>query len=192
MWTRNPTARAARAAEAALDELAARARRSRPLRRRSRPVRRRLAAFLVRRAREMAGLRESGKSAGLYRLQAVRHHLLAIGAELLADLTDIVFLTLDEVRALLDERPGNTDTLIVRRRALHLRESRRRYAPEALLSDGTDLETVLPPPTASSAPPTSPARQNDHIPPTDDRNRPPSPPGGTVVVDGSAGTVELC
>ncbi|MGK5685511.1 PEP/pyruvate-binding domain-containing protein [Actinoplanes sp. URMC 104] len=133
-------ARAAEQAEATLRELAVRARRRRP-------VRGRLAVFLLRRARRLAGLREAGKFAGLYRLAEMRRHLLAAGADLVAagvleQPGDIMFLTLDEAAAAV--RDGVLPVSIVARRARHDRESRRRSVPVGLLSDGTDVETLLP------------------------------------------------
>ncbi|MCM4077752.1 PEP/pyruvate-binding domain-containing protein [Paractinoplanes hotanensis] len=148
-------ARAAERAEATLLELGARARRHRP-------VRGRLAIFLLGRARRLAGLRETGKFAGLYRLAEMRRHLLAVGADLtaagvLSRPGDIMFLTLDEAdnaartaRTLrtgdaFDGDPGSGHRqLIADRRAEYDRESRRRSVPVALLSDGTDIEAVLP------------------------------------------------
>ncbi|WP_203832851.1 PEP/pyruvate-binding domain-containing protein, partial [Actinoplanes lobatus] len=90
-------AHAAERAEAALADLAVRARRRRP-------VRGTLAVFLLRRARELAGLRESGKFAGLYRLAADRRRLLETGALLvaagrLAEPADIMFLNPGEAAA---------------------------------------------------------------------------------------------
>ncbi|MEV4639830.1 PEP/pyruvate-binding domain-containing protein [Actinoplanes sp. NPDC049548] len=138
-------AAAAATAEATLRDIARRARR--------RPVRGRIAVFLLRRARALAGLREAGKFAGLYRLRSVRDQLLLIGAELTAagrleQADDIMFLTLDEVRAAL---PGDTGlhAVVARRRAEHRRELRRRTVPVALLSDGTDVEALLPAPPAT-------------------------------------------
>ncbi|GHJ52987.1 phosphoenolpyruvate synthase [Nonomuraea sp. TT08I-71] len=133
-------ARAAATAEATLADLAARARR--------RPVRGRLAVFLLRRARSLAGLRESGKFAGLYRLREMRRQLLLIGADLadaglLTSPDDIMFLTLDEVDDAVHRGTDQRDT-VAARRATHRRELRRRTVPVALLSDGTDLEAVLP------------------------------------------------
>ncbi|MFC3501595.1 PEP/pyruvate-binding domain-containing protein [Micromonospora krabiensis] len=137
-------ARAAATAEAALDDLVARARRRRP-------IRGRLAGFLLRRARSLAGLREAGKFGGLYRLREMRRQLLLIGADLsdhglLARPDDIMFLTLDEVAAAVDDRVDHRST-VTARRAVHRRELRRRTVPVALLSDGTDLEAVRPTPS---------------------------------------------
>jgi rifampicin phosphotransferase len=134
-------ARAAAAAEAALPGLIARARRRRP-------VRGRLAGFLLHRARALAGLRETGKFAGLYRLRAMREQLLIIGADLaagglLAAPGDIVFLTLDEVHSAVHQGADHRDTVTARRR-VHQRELLRKRVPVALLSDGTDVEAVLP------------------------------------------------
>ncbi|MGN9778937.1 PEP/pyruvate-binding domain-containing protein [Micromonospora sp. H33] len=141
-------ARAAATAEATLADLTTRARR--------RPVRGRIAVFLLRRARALAGLREAGKFAGLYRLREMRRQLLFIGADLadaklLARPDDIMFLTLDEVHDAVRLGTDHRDT-VAARVATHRRELRRRTVPVALLSDGTDLETVLPaPPTAEGA-----------------------------------------
>ncbi|SIN41579.1 PEP/pyruvate-binding domain-containing protein [Micromonospora cremea] len=133
--------RAAAAAETALAELAARARRRRP-------VRGRIAVFLLRRARSLAGLREAGKFAGLYPLRETRRQLLLIGADLTAtglleQPDDIMFLTLDEAEAAVHRSTDHRAT-VASRRAEHRRELRRRSVPVALLSDGTDVEAILP------------------------------------------------
>ncbi|MER7441938.1 PEP/pyruvate-binding domain-containing protein [Micromonospora avicenniae] len=140
-------ARAAATAEATLDRLVVRARRRRP-------VRGRLAGFLLRRARSLAGLREAGKFGGLYRLREMRRQLLLIGAELaagglLARPDDIMFLNLDEVAAAVHQGTDHRST-VTARRAVHERELRRRTVPVALLSDGTDLEAALPAPTGTA------------------------------------------
>ncbi|GAA3958981.1 PEP/pyruvate-binding domain-containing protein [Actinoplanes auranticolor] len=134
-------ARAAVTAEARLTELVARARRRRP-------VRGRLAGFLLRRARLLAGLRETGKFAGLYPLREMRRQLLLLGADLTAagrldQPDDIMFVTLDEAGTDADLR-----AVAAARKLVHQRESRRRAVPVALLSDGTDVEAVLPVPPA--------------------------------------------
>ncbi|GAB2574995.1 phosphoenolpyruvate synthase [Paractinoplanes abujensis] len=134
-------ARAAERAEATLGELAVRARRRRP-------VRGRLAIFLLGRARRLAGLREAGKFAGLYRLAEMRRHLLAAGADLVASgqlnrADDIMFLTLDEADAGAGGTSSRLRELVAERRAWYERECRRRSVPVALFSDGTDVETVI-------------------------------------------------
>ncbi|MEU8570669.1 PEP/pyruvate-binding domain-containing protein [Streptomyces pathocidini] len=140
---------AAARAEAMLAELALRARRAHRLRGR-------LAGFFLRRSRELAGLREAGKFAGLYALRDRRRRLLLIGAELhaqglLSRADDVMFLTLPELRTAV---AGGGDALgetVAARRATYDRELRRRTVPVALLSDGTDVETLLPPRTAHGA-----------------------------------------
>ena len=136
-----PDVRFARAAAEAASML-------RSLAGRRRGVRGRLGIFLLRRARELAGLREAGKFAGLYRLQAMRQQLLLIGAELtkagrLTAPDDIMFLTLAEagaaVRDGVDQR-----AVAARAREVHQAEGRRPGVPVALYSDGTDVETLLP------------------------------------------------
>ncbi|MEV0152518.1 PEP/pyruvate-binding domain-containing protein [Micromonospora sp. NPDC050686] len=135
-------ARAADAAEASLDRLVVRARRRRP-------VRGRLAGYLLRRARMLAGLREAGKFAGLYRLREIRRQLLLVGAELvhrglLDQADDIMFLTLDDAWSAVRHDADHRVT-VLSRRAVHRRELRRKAVPVAVLSDGTDVESVLPP-----------------------------------------------
>ncbi|XVV09069.1 PEP/pyruvate-binding domain-containing protein [Actinoplanes sp. CA-131856] len=116
-------ARAAEEAERALRDLRGRSR---------------LAGFLLGRARELAGLREAGKFAGLYRLQQMRRELLLIGAELFDDPADVMFVTMEELGAVPDRG------VIEARKALYRREMKRRAVPVALLSDGTDVEATLP------------------------------------------------
>ncbi|HZE38867.1 MAG TPA: PEP/pyruvate-binding domain-containing protein [Stackebrandtia sp.] len=135
--------RAADRAESMLAELAVRARRRRALRGR-------LAGFFLRRSRELSGLREAGKFAGLYALRDRRRRLLLIGAQLqakglLADADDVMFLELPELRTTVETGADRRDT-ITARRAEYERELRRRAVPVALLSDGTDVETLLPAP----------------------------------------------
>ncbi|MFL1431680.1 MULTISPECIES: PEP-utilizing enzyme, partial [unclassified Nocardiopsis] len=116
--------------------------------RRARPVRGRIAAFFLRRARELAGLREAGKFAGLYALRDRRRRLLLIGAHLqarglLERADDVMFCDLPELRAIAEHGHDPRDA-ITQRRTRHARELRRRRVPVALLSDGTDVEALLP------------------------------------------------
>ncbi|MEU3018416.1 PEP/pyruvate-binding domain-containing protein [Nocardiopsis sp. NPDC007018] len=135
--------RAGAAAGAALAELVPRA-----LRRR--PVRGAVAAFLMSRSRELAGLREYGKFAWLVPFAEMRRQVLLVGADLaglglLETADDVFFLDLDEVRSTVD---GGVDrrSLVAERRRLHLRERRRRTVPGTLLTDGTDVAAALPAP----------------------------------------------
>ncbi|MEU0523221.1 PEP-utilizing enzyme [Streptomyces niveus] len=77
-----------------------------------------------------------------------RRRLLLIGAELRAKgllerADDIRFLTLPELRTVVDggDDPRRT---VAERKSHYARELRRRTVPVALLSDGTDVETLLP------------------------------------------------
>ncbi|GAB3759676.1 PEP/pyruvate-binding domain-containing protein [Microlunatus parietis] len=135
--------RAAKKAESMVSELTRRARRQHPLRGR-------LASFFLRRSRELSGLREAGKFAGLYALRDRRRQLLLVGEDLLAKgllaaADDVMFLQLHELRTVVETGADYQDT-IAQRRAEHERELRRRTVPVALLSDGTDVETLLPSP----------------------------------------------
>jgi phosphohistidine swiveling domain-containing protein len=142
-----PPARFARAgleAEAALAGLIEGAQRIRPLRTR-------LAGFLLRRARELAGLRELPKFLWLTPLAQVRRQLLTAGAELTArglleQAEDIMFLTLSEA---LDAAHGqDLRAVVTDRRREHHREARLRQVPGLLLSDGTNPQ-ALPEDTAA-------------------------------------------
>ncbi|MFG2887945.1 hypothetical protein [Streptomyces sp. NPDC048248] len=118
--------RAADRAESMLTELARRARREHALRGR-------LAGFFLRRSRELTGLREAGKFAGLYALRDRRRRLLLIGAELhakglVARPDDAMFLELPELRTVVETGADLRDT-IVARRTEYERELRRRTAP---------------------------------------------------------------
>ncbi|MFF5932681.1 PEP/pyruvate-binding domain-containing protein [Streptomyces sp. NPDC012508] len=135
--------RAAHKAEEMLAELTRRARRKHALRGR-------LAAFFLRRSRELTGLREAGKFAGLYPLRDRRRRLLLIGAELRAKglverAEDVMFLTLPELRGAVQDGDDRRETIALRR-SEYERELHRRTVPVALLSDGTDVETLLPAP----------------------------------------------
>ncbi|MFC4115167.1 PEP/pyruvate-binding domain-containing protein [Nonomuraea zeae] len=137
--------RARREAEAKIDELVRRARRRRP-------IRAALAGFFMRRARQLAGLRELPKFVWLIPLVEIRRQMLIIGAALverglLDEAGDIMFLYVSEVQQALD----GTDLrgLVAERRQSYRREMRRRNVPGLLLSDGTDVEAALPAPPAT-------------------------------------------
>lgn len=134
--------RAAAEAEAMLADLNRRARRRRP-------IRGTLAGFFMCRARDLAGLREAGKFAGLYPLRERRRQLLLVGAELaerglLDDRDDVMFLTVDEAGAAVHDAADHRDA-ITERKAAYEREMRRTHVPIALLSDGTDVEASAAP-----------------------------------------------
>ncbi|MFD0487481.1 PEP-utilizing enzyme [Saccharopolyspora spinosporotrichia] len=125
-------------AEAKIDELVRRARRTRP-------IRGRLVGFFLRRSRELTGLRELGKFAWLYTLDAMRGQLLLIGAELVArglldHPDDIMLLEIREARAAV--QGDDLREVVSHRRAVHERESRRPRVPVAVLSDGTEPEAL--------------------------------------------------
>jgi phosphohistidine swiveling domain-containing protein len=141
-------ARAAVEAEAALAALVDRVQRTRPLRAR-------LAGSLLRRSRELAGLRELPKFLWLTPLAEVRRQLLTAGAELterglLEQSQDIMFLTLDEA---LDASHGaDLRAVVTGRRREHHREARRRQVPGLLLSDGTNPQALPDDTTAEHGP----------------------------------------
>ncbi|QXV55747.1 PEP/pyruvate-binding domain-containing protein [Amycolatopsis sp. TNS106] len=133
---------AAQNAEAMIETLSRRTRRRRP-------IRGRIATFLMRRSRKLTGLREIGKFAWLPAIQASRRELLRIGDDLvsrglLETRDDIMFLTLDEARTAVHDATDHRRT-VAARRADHRRELRRSTVPGALLSDGTDVEALVPP-----------------------------------------------
>jgi len=135
-------ARAAEDAVAKIDELVARARRTRP-------TRARWAGFLLHRSRAIAGLRELPKFAWLHAFAEMRRQLLAAGAELhgqglLHQPDDIMFLDLREALAAAVDGADHHE-LVAARRAVHEREMRRRNVPGLLLSDGTIPEMLASP-----------------------------------------------
>jgi pyruvate,water dikinase len=109
-------------------------------------VRARLAGFLLRRSRALAGLRELPKFAWLYAFAEMRRQLLAAGAELrergvLDRADDIMFLDFREALAA-TASGGEFRERIAARRAEYDREMRRRSVPGLLLSDGTNPEAL--------------------------------------------------
>ncbi|GAA5162146.1 phosphoenolpyruvate synthase [Pseudonocardia eucalypti] len=145
----SPEQRFARAAATAETTIAQLAHRARP----TRPLRGRLAGVLMRRARTLGGLREIGKFAWLAPLRETRRQLLLIGADLaeaglLERAEDIMFLDLAETHSAVHHRTDQR-ALTAQRRASYQRELRRTRIPGALLSDGTDLETLAPTPPAA-------------------------------------------
>jgi len=132
--------RAATRGEEAAAELVRRARRKSRLRGR-------LTGFFLRRARQLAGLRELAKFAWLHPLAEMRRQVLRIGEELVSRgqldaADDVLFLDLDEMAAALEGAPCR-DTASARK-SVHARERRRRHVPPMVLSDGTDVEAVAP------------------------------------------------
>ena len=125
-------------AETMIIELVAR------MRRRSR-VRARVVGFGLRRARQLAGLRERPKFMLVLALAAMRQQLGLVGEALadsgrIARSDDIFFLDLAEARRGLGGE--NLSTLVKQRRAAYELELRRRHVPRLLLSDGTEPEAV--------------------------------------------------
>jgi phosphohistidine swiveling domain-containing protein len=143
-------ARAADHAEARIQDLVERAgARSR--------LRGRLVALCLRRARQLAGLRELPKFYIVMVLAEMHRQLAAVGAELaragaIAAASDVFFLHFDEARVGL--RGAELKGIVSDRRRLYDVELRRRRIPRLLLSDGTDVEAAM---LAESAALTRPA-----------------------------------
>jgi len=100
-----------------------------------------LVRFLLGRARELSGLRETPKFSIVLLLAKVRNLLWSVGEELaqagrLETAGDIFFLSVPEAWAAL---AGEDFRAAVReRRAVYERETRRKHVPRLLLSDGTE------------------------------------------------------
>ena len=134
-------ARAAQRADAVIAEV------ERRVRRRHR-IRGRLGLFLMRRSRELSGLREVAKFAWLIPYRTVRRQLALIGGELAARgllerSADVMFLELAEVRTAVEQGADHREA-VAQRREFYRRELRRAQVPAVLLSDGTDVEALLP------------------------------------------------
>lgn len=102
----------------------------------------RLVKALIRRFRELGGLRESPKFFVVRLLSIYRYALLAEGqklvtAETLTRADDVMFLKLRELQALGAGDPRDWKTLVADRRSVYEREMRRTRIPRILLSDGT-------------------------------------------------------
>jgi pyruvate,water dikinase len=133
-------ARGARAAEATIRRVVA------DVRRRSAP-RAALLAWMLRRARQLTGLRETHKDYLVRILAYARHELGVVGAELvergqLAAADDVYFLDLREVRSGVAGSGTDLRAPVEQRRADYRLELRRRHVPRILLSDGTEPEAL--------------------------------------------------
>ena len=106
----------------------------------------------ARRIRLLMGARESPKFFIIRLMGVSRKSLLLAGQGLaqagqIQQADDLVFLTLDELAQLAQEKPGATDwkTLVASRRAIYAREMRRRQVPRVLISDGRAMYEGLAP-----------------------------------------------
>ena len=139
-------ARGAMEAEAMIETLVGRARtRGR--------LRARLVRFALRRARQLAGLREIPKYYIVVALAAVRRELAKAGEELvrlgtLHTAADVFFLDFAEARAAAAGQ--DVRILVEERRQTYQMELRRRHVPNVLLSDGTEPEARFAAPTSSA------------------------------------------
>jgi len=103
-----------------------------------------LVGFLLKRARELVGMREMPKFCLVFLLARAREQLWAIGEKLaqsgrMETAEDIFFITLSEAHAALlgtDMRP-----IVGQRRTTYEHELNRRHIPRVLLSDGTEPGT---------------------------------------------------
>ncbi|HSK87734.1 MAG TPA: PEP-utilizing enzyme, partial [Anaerolineales bacterium] len=125
-----------RAAQAAIEKLAAKARPGR-----GGWLKEKLVRAAARRVRLLMGARESPKFFMVRTVGIARQALLEVGEEFAAAGTieraeDLAFMKLAELEALAHNQPGDWKTLIAGRRATFQRELRRRQVPRVLVSDG--------------------------------------------------------
>ena len=104
-------------------------------------LRRVLVGFLLRRARDLSGLREMPKFCAVLIFARVRALLWPVGEELakagrLESAEDIFFISLPEARSVLAGR--DLRSVVRDRRADYENELKRRHVPRVLLSDGTE------------------------------------------------------
>ena len=128
-------ARATRDAEQMVEALVGRAGR----------LRRPLVRFALRRARQLAGLRELPKYFIVVALAQLRRHLAAVGEALAAQgrieaAEDVFFVDLVQARAGLSG--ADLRDVVTARREAYEAELRRRHIPRVLLSDGTEPEAT--------------------------------------------------
>ena len=131
--------RAAREAEEMVAELARRAARKGRLRGA-------VVGFLLRRTRELAGLREMPKFCMILLFSRARALLWTVGEELaeagrIEEATDVFFLSLPEAWAAVAGR--DLHALVAERRADYERELGHRHVPRVLLSDGTEPQAEM-------------------------------------------------
>jgi rifampicin phosphotransferase len=105
-----------------------------------------LVGFLLKRTRQLSGIRETPKFCIVFLLARVREQLWSIGeklalAERLETAEDIFFITFSEARAALE----STDmrSIVRERRTVYENELHRRHVPRVLLSDGTEPGTKI-------------------------------------------------
>jgi pyruvate,water dikinase len=126
--------RAAREADEMAADLTRRARRKGR-------IRGALVGFLLRRARDLSGMREMPKFCIILLFARARELLWPVGEELakagrLESAGDIFFVSLPEARAALAGK--DLRSVVRERRAVYDREVKRRHVPRILLSDGTE------------------------------------------------------
>jgi len=129
-------ARGQQAANAAREELAARARRQR-----GGWLKEKLARAAVRRIRVLMGSRESPKFFAIRVMGMVRNTILEVGREFVAAGVlerpdDLFYLRIAELEALARDEPRDWKSLISERREAYERELRRGQIPRVLASDG--------------------------------------------------------
>ncbi len=129
-------AKGEKAAHAAVEKLAAEARKGR-----AGWLREKLVRAAARRIRLLMGARESPKFFAIRMMGIARQALLEAGREFVEAGTidrpeDLVFLQLSELDSLSRNEPRDWKALIAERRAAFEREARRRQVPRVLVSDG--------------------------------------------------------
>jgi pyruvate,water dikinase len=102
-----------------------------------------LVGFLLRRARDLSGMREMPKFCIILLFARARELLWPVGEELakarrLESADDIFFVSLPEARAALAGK--DLRSVVRERRAVYAQEVKRRHVPRVLLSDGTEPE----------------------------------------------------
>lgn len=128
--------RGARVAEAAIEKLAAQARRQR-----GGWLKEKLVRGAARRIRILMGIREAPKYYAIRVMDIARREILAIGrkfsaAGIIARPDDLFFLHISDLEALSKNQARDWQAMIAERRAAYEREARRRQVPRVLVSDG--------------------------------------------------------
>ncbi len=108
-------------------------------------IRARVVRFGLRRARQLAGLREKPKDLLVLAMAGMREQVGMVGDALvtvgsIADRDDVFFVDFAEARRGL--AGADLKTLVTERRAAYTLELRRRHIPRLLLSDGTEPEAI--------------------------------------------------
>lgn len=101
----------------------------------------RLVAFLAKRVRHLAGLRELPKFTAIRLMGLIRAEMIVEGEKLaskglIEDAKDLFYLETDEIKALVNGELANCKCIVLERKAAMAQEDKRTHLPRVIASDG--------------------------------------------------------